>query len=75
MNIWTGYEGDQIKDLLVNSVHNIGSVKEFVYYGMSDEDKKIPDFTVVKVPQFWDYTGNKSKWKKLNKGTLYKTAA
>ena len=54
MNIWTGYEWDQIKGLLVNSVDNIGFVKESVYYGMSDEEKKIPDFIVVKVPQFWE---------------------
>ena len=46
-------------------MHNIGSVKEFVYYGMSDEEKKIPDFTVVKVPQFWNYTGNKTEWKRV----------
>ena len=65
MNIWTGYEWDEIKDLLVNSVPNIGFVKEFVYYGMSDEEKKIPDFTVVKVPQFWEYTGSTNEWKRI----------
>ena len=65
MNIWTGYEWDQIKGLLVNSVHNIGSVKEFVYYGMSDEEKKIPDFTVVKVTQFWEYPGSANEWKRI----------
>ena len=65
MNIWTRYEWDQIKGLLLNSVHNIGSVKEFVYYGMFDEAKKIPDFTVVKVPQSWEHTRSTNEWKRI----------
>ena len=65
MNIWTGCEWDHIKNLLVNSVHNIGSVQEFIDYGMSDEEKKIPDFTVVKVPQFWEYSGSTNEWKRI----------
>ena len=65
MNIWTGYEWDRVKGLLIKSVDNIGSVKEFVYYGMSDEEKRISDFTVVKVSQFWEYTRSTNEWKRI----------
>ena len=75
MNIWTGYEWDQVNGLLLHSIHNIGTVKDFVYYGMSDEEKKIPDFTMVKVPQFWDYNGNKMIGQELNKGVLQNIVA
>ena len=51
--------------ILLQSVHNIGTVKEFVYYGMSEKEKNVPDFIVVQVPQFWDYTGNKNEWKRI----------
>ena len=58
-------EWDHITGKLLNSMHNIGSVKEFVYYGMSDEAKKTADFTVVKVPQFCEYTGSTNEWKRI----------
>ena len=65
VNIWTGYEWDQISGTWLQSVHNIGSVKDFVHYSMSEDEEKIPDFTVVKVPQFWEYTGNQNEWKRI----------
>ena len=65
VNIWTGYEWTQVNGLLLQLVHNIGTVKEFVYYGMSDGETTIPDFTVVKVPQFWEYTGSKNEWRRV----------
>ena len=65
VSIWTGYEWTQVNGLLLQSVHNIGTVKEFVYYGMSDGETNVPDFTVVKVPQFWEYTGNKNEWRRV----------
>ena len=47
--------------LLLRSIHNIGIVKDFVYYGVSEKEKNVPDFTVVRGPQFWDYnTGNQN---------------
>ena len=66
MNIWTGFEWDKIRGNLLQSVHNIGTVKEFVYCGVSGKEDKIPDFTVVKVPQFWEYdTGHQDEWQKI----------
>ena len=32
---------------------------------MSNEEQNIPDFTVVKIPQFWDYTRNRNEWKRI----------
>ena len=40
VNIWAGYEWDQIKRLLLQSVHNNGTVKEFVCYSMSEKEKE-----------------------------------
>ena len=54
----------------MQSVHNIGTVKEFVYYGMSDGETNVPDFTVVKVPQFWEYTGNKNEWRRVEQRNI-----
>ena len=32
---------------------------------MPYEKKKIPDFAVVKVPQFWEYIGSANEWKRI----------
>ena len=55
-------EWEKIRGQLLYFVHNIGTVKDFVYCGVSGKDDKVPDFTVVKVPQFWEYaTGNQNE--------------
>ena len=63
MNIWIGFEWDEIIGNLLNSLHKFGIVKDFIYSGASVDEKNIPDFIVVQVPQFWDYVGNKNEWK------------
>ena len=64
MNIWTGFEWDQVNGMLLNSVHKLGTVKDFIYGGVSGTNERVPDFTVVKIPQFWDYdTGQRNEWK------------
>ena len=50
VNIWTGYEWDKIRGQLLHSMHNIGTIKEFVYCGVSGKEDKVSDFTMVKVP-------------------------
>ena len=70
VSIWTGYEWTQVNGLLLQSVHNIGTVKEYVYYGMSDGETNVSDFTVVKVPQFWEYIGSKNEWRRVEQGNI-----
>ena len=70
VNIWTGYECTQVNGLWLQVVHNIGTVKEFVYYGMADGETNVPDFTVVKVPQFWEYTGSKNEWRRVDQRNI-----
>ena len=43
MNIWTGREWNQIQGLLLHSDYNIGTIKDFVYFGAQKTDS-IPDF-------------------------------
>ena len=63
VNIWIGYEWDKIREQLLHSVHNIDTIKEFVYCGESGKEEKFHDFTVVKVPQIREYdTGNQNEW-------------
>ena len=40
MNIWTRYEWNKISGNLLQSVHSIGTVKDFVYCGMSGKRLK-----------------------------------
>ena len=54
MHIWTGKEWSQVQGMLLDSKNNTGTVKDFVYYSV-DSEKQIPDFTVMKDPQFWVY--------------------
>ena len=43
-------------------MHNIGIVKEFAHCGVFGKEDKVPDFTMIKVPQFWEYdTGNQNE--------------
>ena len=55
VNMWTGFEWDQVTGNLLNSRHEIGIVKDSVHCGVSESEDKVPDFTVVKVPRFWEY--------------------
>ena len=42
----------------------MGTIKDFIYGGMSEGEKQLPMFIVVKVPQFWEYaTGKQNAWK------------
>ena len=67
VNIWIGYEWDKIREQLLHSVHNIDTIKEFVYCGESGKEEKFHDFTVVKVPQIWEYdTGNQNEWQNID---------
>ena len=54
MHIWTGKEWSKVQGVLLHSKNNIGTVKDFVYYDV-DSKEKIPDFIVMKKPQFWMY--------------------
>ena len=54
MHIWTGKELSKVQGVLLHSKKNIGTVKDFVYYDV-DSREKIPDFIVMKKPQFWTY--------------------
>ena len=48
---------------MLHSENNIGTVKDFVHYDV-DSKKKIPDFIVMKKPQFWMYHTAYTKEKK-----------
>ena len=64
MHIWTGTEWSQVQGMLLDSKNNIGTIKDFVYYSV-DSEKQIPDFTVMKDPQFWVYhTDATNEWKR-----------
>ena len=52
MHIWTGKEWSNVQGVLLHSENNIGTVKDFVHYDV-DSKEKIPDFIVMKKPQFW----------------------
>ena len=54
MHMWTGKEWSEVQGVLLHSENNIGTVKDFVHYDV-DSKKKIPDFIVMKKPQFWMY--------------------
>ena len=54
MHIWTGKEWSKVSGVLLHSNDSIGTVKDFVYYDV-DSKEKIPDFMVMKKPQFWMY--------------------
>ena len=52
--------------MLLDSVHKLGTVKDFIYGGVSGNEGQLPDFIVVKVPQFWEYDiGNQNVWKRV----------
>ena len=64
MHIWTGKEWSKVQGVLLHAENNIGTVKDFVYYGV-DSEKQIPDFTVMKDPKFWVYHTDAAKeWKR-----------
>ena len=45
----------------------MGTVKDFIYGGTSEGEKQLPVFTVVKVPQFWEYaTRKQNAWKHVD---------
>ena len=54
MHIWIGKEWSKVQGVLLHSKNNNGTVKDFVYYDV-DSKEKIPDFIVMKKPQFWMY--------------------
>ena len=54
MHIWTEKEWSEIQGILLHSNNIIGTVKDFVYYDV-DSREKIPDFIVMRKPQFWMY--------------------
>ena len=54
MHIWIGQEWSEIKGTLLHANKIIGTVKDFVYYDV-DSKEKIPDFIVMRKPQFWVY--------------------
>ena len=37
---------------------------------MSNGEKNVPNFTVVKVPQFWEYIGSKNEWKRIEQRNM-----
>ena len=65
MHLWTGKEWSKVQGVLLHSKHNIGTIKDFVYYDV-DSKGEIPDFIVMKKPQFWMYhttcTKQRSQW-------------
>ena len=54
MHIWTGKEWSEIRGTLFHANNIVGTLKDFVYYDV-DSKEKIPDFIVMRKPQFWVY--------------------
>ena len=53
---------------LLNSVQKMGTVKDFIYGGMSEGEKQLHVFTVVKLPQFGEYAiGKQNAWKHVDR--------
>ena len=54
MHMWTGKEWNEVQGVFLHSKNNIGTVKDIVHYDV-DSKSQIPDFIVMKKPQFWMY--------------------
>ena len=70
MYIWVHGVWNHVHGILLNAEQHIGTVKEFS--GYCENVHPVPDFTIMKQPQFWDFKTDQREWKSMNERTVQK---
>ena len=68
MYIWVNGIWNHVHGILLDAKQHIGTVKEFS--GYCGNVHPVPDFTIMKQPQFWDFKTDQREWKSMNERTI-----